>query len=295
MLARAKRCQCALIRNPTAMVLKNKVVLITGAGRGIGQATAVEMARQGAKVFCCARTRGQLRATERLIQKHGGTAAWCVADITRPWHVDKMAKAAVRAFDQIDLLINNAGSFRAVGAVWEVNADFWRQDVTTNLIGPFLCCQRVLPDMMKKRRGIIINISGGGMDRPFPGASGYGASKTGLMRFTDTLALELQQAGYAGIQVYGIDPGFVRTSMTEAIPKTAGGNRWIPEMERWFRQNKDHPAEEAAKAIVRLVEISKRALSGRVFFWHQNFSEIDRRADDIQARDTFQVRYLTSF
>jgi NAD(P)-dependent dehydrogenase (short-subunit alcohol dehydrogenase family) len=149
--------------------------------------------------------------------------------------------------------------------------------------------------MTKQRQGIIINLAGGGIDRPFLGASGYGCSKTGLMRFTDTLAFELQQAGYPGIQVYAIDPGFIRTAMTEYIPKTKRGARWIPEMKEWFRLGKDHPAEEAADAVARLIRVSQPALSGRVFFWHQNFAEIERRAQDIRARDTFQLRYLTNF
>ena len=149
--------------------------------------------------------------------------------------------------------------------------------------------------MIEQRRGIIINLAGGGMDRPFLGASGYGSSKTGLMRFTDTLAFELQQAGYSGIHVYAIDPGFIRTAMTEYIPKTKGGAKWMPDVQKWFRLGKDHPAEEATEAIAKLIRISQPALSGRVFFWHQNFAEIDRRAKDIQARDTFQLRYLTHF
>lgn len=277
------------------MNLKDKAVIVTGAGRGIGQAIAVELARRGARVLCSARHKDQLQATERLIKSQGGTVACIVADVTDRKQVGKMAAAALRTFGRIDVLINNAGLFRAVGALWEVSPETWRRDVTTNLFGPLLCCQAVLPSMMKQRQGIIINLAGGGIDRPFLGASGYGSSKTGLMRLTDTLALELQQAGYSGIQVYAIDPGFIRTAMTEHIPKTRAGAKWIPDMEEWFRLGKDHPAEEAAEAVAKLVQISQPALSGRVFFWHQNFAEIERRAQDIRARDTFQLRYLTHF
>ena len=277
------------------MDLKGKSVVITGAGRGIGQTIAVELARRGARVFCSARHKDQLRTTERLIKSQDGTVATFVADVTNRKQVSKLAAAVMRTFGRIDILINNAGSFRAIGAVWEVSPETWYQDVMTNLLGPFLCCQAILPSMMEQRRGIIINLAGGGMDRPFLGASGYGSSKTGLMRFTDTLALELQQAGYSGIHVYAIDPGFIRTAMTEHTPKTKGGAKWMPDMQKWFRLGKDHPAEEAAEAIAKLIQISQPALSGRVFFWHQNFAEIDRRAKDIKARDTFQLRYLTNF
>jgi 3-oxoacyl-[acyl-carrier protein] reductase len=277
------------------MDLKNKSVIITGAGRGIGQAIAVELARRGARIFCSARHEDQLQATERLIKSQGGVVATRRADVRDRKQVGRMTAAALRAFGRIDVLINNAGSFRAVGALWEVSPEAWRQDMATNLFGSFLCCQAVLPFMMKRRRGIIINLAGGGIDRPFLGASGYGSSKTGLMRLTDTLAFELQQAGYPGIQVYGIDPGFTRTAMTERIPRVRPGRKWIPEMEEWFRSGKDHPAQEAAEAVAELIQVSQRALSGRIFFWHQKFAEIERRAQDIRARDTFQIRYLASF
>jgi NAD(P)-dependent dehydrogenase (short-subunit alcohol dehydrogenase family) len=243
------------------MNLKNKIVIITGAGRGIGQVVALEFARRGAKIFCVARSKDQLQATEKLIAAHGGTAAALVADVTDPKQVRKMVDFALRKFGRIDVLINNAGSFRAVGAVWEVDPALWAQDVQTNLFGAFYCSQAVLPAMMKQRKGMIINLAGGGIDRPFLGASGYGSSKTGLMRLTDTLALELQEAGYPGIQVCAIDPGFIRSAMTEYIPRTQGGARWIPYMKKWLRDGKDHPAEEAAVAIAKLIAIAKPALS----------------------------------
>src|SRR5262245_18767680 len=173
------------------MELSGKSVLITGAGRGIGRATALELAGRGARVFCAARHLDQLKATERLIQTRGGVARSMVADVTEARQVNQMAAAARRAFGGIDVLINNAGSFKAIGAVWEVSQKDWQRDVMTNFLGPFLCCQAVLPVMMRQKRGVIINLAGGGIDRPFLGASGYGSSKTGLMRLTDTLALEL--------------------------------------------------------------------------------------------------------
>lgn len=277
------------------MNLKDKVALITGAGRGIGRAIAIELARQGAKVACTARSLDQLRETERLIVADGGTALSTAADVTDAADVEQLVAQAIDRFGRIDILVNNAGSFRAVGACWEVDPETWWGDFEVNVKGSFLCCHAVVPRMIEQGEGIVINMAGGGVDRPFVGASGYGSSKTGLMRFTDTLAFELQQAGHAGIQVYAFDPGFVRSAMTEHVPETTGGQKWIPDMQKWLDLGKDHPAQEAADGIVKLIGISKPALSGRIFVWHQNFAEIDRRAEDIQARDSFQIRYLTNF
>jgi len=146
------------------MDLRDKSVVITGAGRGIGQAIAVELARNGARVFCTARHKDQLRNTERMIKSREATVATFVADVTNRKQVNKMAASALSTFGRIDALINNAGSFRAIGAVWEVSPKIWYQDVTTNLLGPFLCCQAVIPSMIKQRRGIIINLVGGAKD-----------------------------------------------------------------------------------------------------------------------------------
>ena len=272
-----------------------KIAIVTGAGRGIGRAIALELARRGAKVVCAARSIDQLLETEQLILKEGGTVACVAADVTIEADVENLAAQAIAKFGRIDILVNNAGSFRAVGACWEVDPETWWGDFAVNVRGAFLCCHAVIPRMIEQGEGIVINMAGGGVDRPFVGASGYGSSKTGLMRFTDTLAFELQQAGHPGIQVYAYDPGFVRSAMTEHVPETSGGQKWIPDMQKWLDLGKDHPAQEAADGIVKLIGISKPALSGRIFVWHQNYAEIERRAEDIQARDSFQIRYLTNF
>ena len=273
------------------MTAGKKHALVTGGGRGIGRGIALALARAGMGVVCTARSEGQVQETRAMIEAEGGRALAIAADVTKAEDVARVAREA-EAFGPIDVLINNAGAFRAVGASWEVDPETWWRDVTTNMLGPFLVARAILPGMIGRNAGTIINMCGGGSDRPFLGASGYGSSKAGLMRMTDTLAFELAQAGH-NIQVYGFDPGLISTAMTENVIHDAAAERWMPKMIEWLAEGKDHPVEESTAAILEILRISRPELSGRLFCWFQNFKEIERRAEDIQARDTFQIRYLT--
>ena len=266
---------------------------MTGGGRGIGRAIAAELSRRGAFVAITSRTQSQLDETAKLIEGAGGSVLAIGADVTSRDQVLMMVRQVIEQRGKVDVLINNAGLFRSVGPVWDVDPAVWWRDVETNMLGPLLCCQAVLPGMIANNDGIIINMCGGGADRPFLGASAYGASKTGLMRLTDTLAFELEIAGHQ-IQVYGFDPGLVRSEMTESVTRNAAAESWIPGMREWLEQGMDHPADESASAIAELIRISRPEITGRIFMYNQDFKEIGRRAADIRARDTYQIRYLTN-
>lgn len=275
------------------MEIEGRSIIVTGGGRGIGRAIALELARRGARVVVSARSEDQVRETAEQIELEGGSALAVPADVTSREQVQAMAKRTIDHFGRVDVLINNAGAFRAVGPAWEVDPETWWSDHETNVFGSLLCCQAVLPGMIERGEGIIINLCGGGADRPFLGASGYGSSKAGLMRFTDTLAFELELAGHP-IQVYGFDPGLVRSEMTVSVTHDPAAEQWIPGMRVWLEQGMDHPAEESAGAIAKLIGISCPAITGRIFTYNQDFREIARRAEDIRARDTYQIRYLTN-
>lgn len=274
------------------MEIVGKTVIITGGGRGIGRAIAEELARIGARVVISARSADQLDQTASDIRACGGEVLAVEADVTSASDTSSLTARALDAFGSIDILINNAGAFKAVGPVWETDIDCWWSDITTNVLGPMHCCQAVLPHMIQSGAGIIINMCGGGADRPFLGASGYGTSKAALMRFTDTLAFELEHAGHP-VQVYGFDPGLVRSEMTLKVTQDPAAGVWIPGMREWLDKGMDHPAHESAEAIARLISISCPAITGRLFTYRQDFTEIARRAEEIRARDTYQIRYLT--
>lgn len=272
------------------MELKGKTAIVTGSGRGIGRALALEFSRQGANVGCCARSEKEIQETVALIEKEGGHAIAIPTDITQKEQVERMIKKVLEHFGQIDVLFNNAGSFQAIGGLWEVDPEIWWHDVTVNLRGAMLCCRAVLPHMMKRNEGIIINMSGGGFDNPFPGGSGYACSKAALMRLTDSLARELERMG-SSVLVFGMGPGLVRTRMTELQINTPEGLRWIPVVKKMFDQKQDRPPEDCAKATVELIRIACPELNGRIFDVETDFNKVSRQASKIKERDLFTLRF----
>ena len=122
------------------------------------------------------------------------------------------------------------------------------------------------------------------------GGSAYGSSKAGLMRMTDSLAFELQKEEMDGIHVYGLNPGFVRTGISERVAREKLGQKWLPHVKQWIEVGQHHPGEEVGEAIFALCQISCPALSGRIFSYDHDFSMIARSANDIQNNDSHQLR-----
>ena len=179
------------------MRLKDKVAIVTGAGRGIGKAIAKAFAEEGAAVVCSARSVDEINA---VADETGGLAIPCnVADEA---DIRKMIDATLKAYGRIDLLVNNAGAVARL-PVHELPVEDWDHVVNVNLRGLFLCTKYALPSMLERGRGCIINISSGaGVVGP-RNRSAYAASKHGVMGFTKTLVAEYL---YRGIRSHVILP-----------------------------------------------------------------------------------------
>src|SRR2546427_2853229 len=141
--------------------LQNKVALVVGAGRGIGEAIALRFAAEGAKLILAARSATELQAVSEIVKAAGGTAHFVVTDVTAPPEVASLVQKSIELFGRIDILVNAAGTYGPIGRVWEVDAREWATTFSANLFGPFLLCQLVLPHMIRAGRGKIINFSGG--------------------------------------------------------------------------------------------------------------------------------------
>ena len=191
------------------MILEGKTAIVTGSGRNIGRATALELARRGASVVVNARSnRGEADAVVGEIEALGGSAIAAIADVGVQEEVNAMVDAALAAFGQVDILINNAG-LRAADSITDMTVEQWRSVMAVNLDGPFFASQAVIPGMIERGWGRIINVSG---LNAFKGRADWAhvcASKMGALGLTRALAAELAEHN---ILVNHIVPGAFDTS-----------------------------------------------------------------------------------
>jgi 3-oxoacyl-[acyl-carrier protein] reductase len=192
--------------------LDGKVAVVTGAGRGIGRATAIALAREGADVACVARTASQLAETAALVRAAGRRARQIHADIGEPRAPSLIAAKVLADLGAIDILVNNAATVQPAGPTATAEPEDWTRAVAVNLTGPVRLTLAVLDAMIKKGYGRIVNVSSGIAAAPgaMPGLNAYAASKAALEAHTLGLAAEL--AG-TGVTVNIVRPGPVDTAM----------------------------------------------------------------------------------
>ena len=194
--------------------LQGQVAIVTGAGRGIGAASAEALAAAGARVVLTARGEDEIAAVLRRIHAQGGAGIAVPADVSDSDQVEEVVEAALGAYDRVDILVNNAGVVWPLDLVVEADLDEWAYNIHVNLVGPFYLTRNVLPLMLDQHYGRILNVTSGAATHPVPGASAYGAAKAGLDQFTRILALELRGTG---VHVNALRPGEVDTDMQADI------------------------------------------------------------------------------
>jgi len=239
------------------MDIQDKVVIITGASSGIGEATALKLSNKGAKVVLTARREEKLEELKNKIESNGGTALIVTGDVTKKEDYDNLVEKTLGKFNTIDALINNAG-LMPLSYVEKFKTDEWEKMVDVNIKGVLNGVAAVLPTMIKNKGGNIINISSSAAHKYFPGGAVYCATKSAVKMFSEGLRQEL--APKYGINVTSIEPGAVSTELTNTIT-----DEDIKEMFKDMQKMTFLEAEDIAEAIYYTLVQPARANINDVF------------------------------
>jgi NAD(P)-dependent dehydrogenase (short-subunit alcohol dehydrogenase family) len=235
------------------MKLEGKVAIVTGGGGGIGRTIALRFTREGAAVILAGPTVEKVKSVEAEIKGSGGRAVAVHADVADEDDVKRMVAAALDGFGRIDILVNNAGVAGPTALVPNVSREDWDRTFAINLTGAFLCAKHVLPHMMERRSGCILNITSIAGLQAYAYRSPYCASKWGLIGLTETLA---QEAGQYGITANAIAPGPVRGPRIERVIRNRAEEMKLP-YEEVVRQ---YVEPTALKRMVEEEDIAAMAL-----------------------------------
>ena len=203
--------------------LTGKVAIVTGASKGLGRAMAIGMADAGADIVLVSRTLKDLEVVAEEIRAKGRKALSVPADVSKSGDIEQMVKEAMDKFGKIDVLVNNTG-ISGDKPVLKMEEEYWDYVMSVNLKAPFLCSKAVGAEMVKRKKGKIINISSITFTMAIPNMTSYCASKAGVVQFTKALALEWARHN---IQVNAICPGYFRTPMNEEFFSSEAGKKII--------------------------------------------------------------------
>jgi NAD(P)-dependent dehydrogenase (short-subunit alcohol dehydrogenase family) len=278
-----------------ARALDGRSALITGASQGLGLAIAREFVAAGASVLVCARDAERLEEARRelaALARPGQQVRAEAADVGSRDDVDRLAAAALAAFPDLHILVNNAGVYGPMGAIEEVDWDDWLAAVTVNLFGSVLACRALLPHFKTRRYGKIIQLSGGGATNPLPRISAYAASKAAVVRFAETLAEEVREYG---IDVNAVAPGALNTRLLDQVlesgPERVGGGFYARALKQ--KEGGGAPLERGAALAVFLASAASDGITGRLVsaVWDPWERLGDHRAD-LERSDVYTLRRI---
>lgn len=235
--------------------LKGKIALITGGSRGIGKAIALALAKEGVNVAITGRNEEKLKEVVQEIERKGVKSAYAVFDITSKTEVYGALEKLQKDFGKVDILVNNAG-IAAFGGILEMEDEKWEEIVKTNLFGAYYVVKAVVPSMVERKTGDIINISSTAGLKGNAMTSAYSASKFGLIGMSESMMLELRKQN---IRVTTLMPSTIASDMSKEVLKITDGN---PE--------KVLQPEDFAELVVDLLKLNKRAMLANASLWSTN-------------------------
>jgi NAD(P)-dependent dehydrogenase (short-subunit alcohol dehydrogenase family) len=276
--------------------LTGRAAIVTGASDGLGRAIAQAYLQSGASVLICARDRDQLEKARVELDALAGSEqvlAALPADVSNPADVERLTAYAFERFSQVHVLVNNAGVYGPIGPVESVDWTEWVRAIEINLHGSALMTRALVPHFKQHHYGKIIQLSGGGATNPLPRFSAYAASKAAVVRFAESLALEVEPFG---IDVNAIAPGALNTRMMEQLlatgPETVGPSFY--ERMKKIADEGGTPLERGAALAVFLASSASDGITGRLLsaVW-DSWGDLPARRDQLKRTDVYTLRRIT--
>jgi NAD(P)-dependent dehydrogenase (short-subunit alcohol dehydrogenase family) len=264
---------------------EGKTILVTGAGRGIGKRLAIAFAGLGARIGLMARTRGELDLARLEIEHNGGSAIVLRTDIRDAEQVNAMVDRARVHFGPVSGLIHAAGVTGPIGPLLDAPAEQWRETLDTMLTGVFNATRAVLPEMISRREGKIIVLTGNGAGHARPNFSAYASAQAGIVRLVETLAAEVEQAN---VQVNAMFPGKSYTAMVDEILRAGevAGENELAEAET-LRQTGGESPEKQIDLAAFLASVRSNHINGRLLSVHDDWRKLEKHAP---SADLFTLR-----
>jgi NAD(P)-dependent dehydrogenase (short-subunit alcohol dehydrogenase family) len=275
--------------------LAGRNAVITGGNQGLGLAIAEAYVAAGANVLICARDEDRLDEAQKnlaRVARPGQAVAAETADVSKPADVARLANQALTVFPQVHILVNNAGVYGPFGPSEEVDWAAWVRAMEINIYGSVLPCRAFIPHFKQHRYGKIVQLSGGGATNPLPNISAYAASKAAIIRFAETLAVEVKDYR---IDVNAIAPGALNTRLLDEViaagPEAVG--RDFHDRMIKTKEAGGTPLERGAALAVYLGSADSDGLTGRLLsaVWDP-WESLATRRNDIAGSDVYTLRRI---
>jgi NAD(P)-dependent dehydrogenase (short-subunit alcohol dehydrogenase family) len=281
----------------THRALEGRTAIVTGASRGLGKAIASAYVAAGANVVLCARDGKLLSDAASELQKGAGDArrvVSLVADVAQEQDICRVVSAALENFGGLEILVNNAGVYGPMGSIDEVRWQAWVDAMSINVLGSVRFAREVIPHFKARRYGKIIQLSGGGATGPLPRISAYAASKAAIVRFAETLALEMREFN---VDVNSIAPGALNTRLLDealgAGPEKVGADFF--ERSQRQRAQGGTPMEVPVRLAVFLASASSDGITGKLIsaVW-DDWESFPQHLQELRDSDVYTLRRIVA-